>query len=94
MKTYDCARIDNSYATGKNENALIVNERIKYTCKSTFGMLKIRERERDRRETDRKESDRRERKRERVREREMKDERKKRLNEWLIFKFFRSLVKI
>lgn len=47
MKTYDCARIDNSYATGKNENALIVNERIKYTCKSTFGMLEIRERERE-----------------------------------------------
>lgn len=61
MKSYDCARIDNSYAIGKNENALIVNERIKYTCKSTFGMLKIREREKDRRETDRIESDRRER---------------------------------
>lgn len=76
MKTYDCARIDNSYATGKNENALIVNERIKYTCKSTFGMLEIREREREigERQTEKRvtgESQ------GRVREREMKDERKR-----------------
>lgn len=57
MKTYDCARIDNSYATGKNENALIVNERIKYTCKSTFGMLEIREREIGERQTGERERD-------------------------------------
>lgn len=73
MKTYDCARIDNSYATGKNENALIVNERIKYTCKSTFGMLEIREREREigERQTEKRVTAQRE------REREMKDERER-----------------
>lgn len=47
VKTYDCVRIDNSYVIGKNENVLIVNERIKYICKLIFGMLEIRERERE-----------------------------------------------
>lgn len=72
MKTHDCARIDNSYATGKNENALIVNERIKYTCKSTFGMLEIREREREigERQTEKRVTGERERERQRQRDRE------------------------